>query len=67
MTTDFGARVLQARIQRRMALSEAAQGSGVPRSTIQAIEAGIREPKLSTALKLAAFFRIDLRKVEVLS
>lgn len=60
MLTRFKNKVQEYRWKRGWSQEQLARKSGVPRSTIHAVENGIRVPSVHIALKLAAAFSVSV-------
>ena len=58
---SFGERVWEARVERGLSISQAAELAGVDRNTLHKIEVGRQVPQPPTIKKLSSFYGIPVR------
>ena len=57
---QFGEHIRSTRLEKQLTQTELSKLSGVSQNAISAIESGLKEPALSTALKLCGALNIDI-------
>lgn len=59
----FGKRIKELRLERKMSQMDVGAALGIDRENIRKYEKGLQEPKLSTIVKFAELFEVDLNEL----